>query len=79
MPYVQVSIPSQRRYVAYWEKVLSFPKGDYNGTPDVNLPMPVTRELRRVRLYDTKNIDSVSFVVSEFRNVSPFVGGGSPF
>ncbi|CAK9162966.1 unnamed protein product [Ilex paraguariensis] len=64
-----VSIPSQRRYVGYWERVLSFPKGVHHGPPDVNLPEPCSRELRRVRLYDTVNIDSVFCVVSELQNI----------
>lgn len=66
----QVSIPSQRRYVNYWEKVLSFPKRLRQAPPDVNLPEPVSRELIRIRLYDTQNVDSVFCVVSELQNVS---------
>lgn len=70
---MQVSIPSQRRYVGYWEKVLSFPDGVDRGLPDVNLPRPCARELRRIRLYDTVNVDSIFFVVSELQNVSNFI------
>ncbi|KAI5665695.1 hypothetical protein M9H77_15548 [Catharanthus roseus] len=62
-----VSIPSQRRYVGYWEKLLSFPKG---GIPNVTLPKPVNRELRRIRLYDTNNVQSVFYVVSELQNIA---------
>ncbi|XP_052197910.1 phosphatidylinositol 3,4,5-trisphosphate 3-phosphatase and protein-tyrosine-phosphatase PTEN1 isoform X2 [Diospyros lotus] len=62
-----VSIPSQCRYVGYWEKVLSFPRGVHCGPPDVDLPQPCSRELLRVRLYDTVNISSVFFVVSELQ------------
>ncbi|XWS44356.1 hypothetical protein CRYUN_Cryun15aG0038200 [Craigia yunnanensis] len=64
-----VSIPSQRRYVGYWEKILSFPRGVSNGPPDVNLPQPCSRELRRIRLYDTVNTTSVFFVVSELQEI----------
>ncbi|OMP07335.1 hypothetical protein COLO4_07429 [Corchorus olitorius] len=64
-----VSIPSQRRYVEYWESVLSFPRGIGNGPPDVNLPPPCSRELRRIRLYDTVNTTSVFFVVSELQEI----------
>nr|GLL26575.1 phosphatidylinositol 3,4,5-trisphosphate 3-phosphatase and protein-tyrosine-phosphatase PTEN1 [Ipomoea trifida] len=66
---LQVSIPSQRRYVGYWEKVLSFPDSVDRGIPDVNLPKPCSRELRRIRLYDTVNVDSIFFVVSQLQNV----------
>ncbi|XP_021297692.1 phosphatidylinositol 3,4,5-trisphosphate 3-phosphatase and protein-tyrosine-phosphatase PTEN1 isoform X2 [Herrania umbratica] len=65
-----VSIPSQRRYVGYWENILSFPRGVSNGLPDVNLPPPCSRELRRIRLYDTINTTSVFFVVSELQEIS---------
>ncbi|KAL4184410.1 hypothetical protein AMTRI_Chr10g225440 [Amborella trichopoda] len=61
-----VSIPSQRRYVRYWSEILSFPRG-LNTTPDVNVPQPQSRELRRIRLYDTLDINSVFFVVSELQ------------
>ncbi|KAI4352516.1 hypothetical protein L6164_006759 [Bauhinia variegata] len=64
-----VSIPSQRRYVRYWESVLSFPRGTGTGPPDVNLPKKCSRELRRIRLYDTVNIDRIFFVVSELQEV----------
>lgn len=65
----QVSIPSQRRYVGYWEKVLSYPRG-LQHPPEVNLPKPVSRELLSIRLYDTKNVESVFCVVSELQSVS---------
>ncbi|CAI9109778.1 OLC1v1009675C1 [Oldenlandia corymbosa var. corymbosa] len=61
-----VSIPSQRRYVGYWEKLLSFPEGLKN-PPEVKLPKPVSRDLLRIRLYDTKNVYSVCAVVSELQ------------
>ncbi|KAK4751325.1 hypothetical protein SAY87_004807 [Trapa incisa] len=66
-----VSIPSQRRYVDYWGSLLSFPAGgvDQDGPPEVTLPRPQSRELRRIRLYDTVNADSVYFVVSELQEV----------
>ncbi|XP_023528284.1 phosphatidylinositol 3,4,5-trisphosphate 3-phosphatase and protein-tyrosine-phosphatase PTEN1-like isoform X3 [Cucurbita pepo subsp. pepo] len=64
-----VSIPSQRRYVGYWAKCLSFPKGVYNGSPEVKLPIPCRRELQRIRLYDTVNTESIFFVVSELQEV----------
>ncbi|KAE9466602.1 hypothetical protein C3L33_01487, partial [Rhododendron williamsianum] len=64
-----VSIPSQCRYVGYWENLLCFPKGVDFGPPDVNLPQPCRRELLRIRLYDTVNIGSVFFVVSELQEV----------
>ncbi|PON40796.1 Atypical dual specificity phosphatase, subfamily A [Parasponia andersonii] len=64
-----VSIPSQRRYVGYWAHVLSFPRGVGNGPPVVNLPEPCSRELRRIRLYDTVNIDSLFVVVSELQEI----------
>ncbi|KAI4346636.1 hypothetical protein L6164_007517 [Bauhinia variegata] len=64
-----VSIPSQRRYVGYWESVLSFSRCIGIGPPDVNLPQTCSRELRRIRLYDTVNIDRIFFVVSELHKV----------
>ncbi|KAK4366615.1 hypothetical protein RND71_014495 [Anisodus tanguticus] len=48
---LQVSIPSQRRYVKYWELTLSFPKGVPRGPPTVNLPKSCKRELRSRREY----------------------------
>ncbi|GMN42161.1 hypothetical protein TIFTF001_011376 [Ficus carica] len=62
-----VSIPSQRRYVGYWSNVLPFPRAPSNRPPLVNLPQPCSRELRRIRLYDTVNINAVYFVVSELQ------------
>ncbi|KAJ4961894.1 hypothetical protein NE237_021804 [Protea cynaroides] len=64
-----VSIASQRRYVGYWSKILSSPRRIGNGPPEVNLPQPCTRELRRIRLYDTVNTNSVYFVVTEFQEI----------
>lgn len=64
-----VSIASQRRYVGYWAKVLLFPSGTRLGPPEVHLRPVKKRELRRIRLYDTVNISSVLFVVSELREV----------
>ncbi|KAI3953791.1 hypothetical protein MKW98_017615 [Papaver atlanticum] len=65
-----VSIASQRRYVGYWSKIVNFPRGVDNGPPEVILPQPCSRELLRVRLYDTVNTDSVFFVLSELQQVS---------
>lgn len=65
----QVSIPSQRRYVKYWSDLLTFRKGIGNGPPEVRLPQEHSRELLRIRLYDTANVDSVFFVVSEYQEV----------
>lgn len=65
----QVSIPSQRRYVGYWESCLSFPSEADEGPPEVKLPQPCSRELRRIRFYDTLNINKIFFVVSELREV----------
>ncbi|XP_059449645.1 phosphatidylinositol 3,4,5-trisphosphate 3-phosphatase and protein-tyrosine-phosphatase PTEN1 [Corylus avellana] len=64
-----VSIPSQRRYVGYWEDVLSFPRGINQGLPNVNLPKPWSRELRRIRLHDLVDTDSIFFVVSELQEI----------
>ncbi|XP_065855961.1 phosphatidylinositol 3,4,5-trisphosphate 3-phosphatase and protein-tyrosine-phosphatase PTEN1 [Euphorbia lathyris] len=64
-----VSIPSQRRYVGYWGNILSFPNGAGNGPPRVILPECSGRELRRIRLYDMVNIESIFFVVSELQQV----------
>ncbi|XP_057967726.1 phosphatidylinositol 3,4,5-trisphosphate 3-phosphatase and protein-tyrosine-phosphatase PTEN1 isoform X2 [Malania oleifera] len=64
-----VSIPSQRRYVGYWADVLSFPRGVSKGPPNVNFPQSCNRELRRIRLYDTVNTDSVFCVVTELQQI----------
>lgn len=66
----QVSIPSQRRYVGYWNNIISFSRGVHSGPPDVNLPKKCSRELLRIRLYDTINTNAVFFVVSELQEVS---------
>ncbi|KAL7609955.1 hypothetical protein Lser_V15G12967 [Lactuca serriola] len=65
--YLQVMIPSQRRYVNYWHKSLTFFDGCL---PEVNLPKPCTKEIRQIRLFDTKTIESVFFVVSEMQEVT---------
>ncbi|XP_075515648.1 phosphatidylinositol 3,4,5-trisphosphate 3-phosphatase and protein-tyrosine-phosphatase PTEN1-like [Primulina tabacum] len=62
-----VSIPSQRRYVGYWEKLLSSPEGVNLGHFHVNLPTPCERDLERIRLYDTINIDQIFVAVSELQ------------
>ncbi|KAK0584001.1 hypothetical protein LWI29_006280 [Acer saccharum] len=64
-----VSIPSQRRYVGYWASILCFPRGVHDGPPDVRLPKKCSRQLLRIRLYDTVNINSVFFVVSELQEI----------
>ncbi|WOG87029.1 hypothetical protein DCAR_0206249 [Daucus carota subsp. sativus] len=64
-----VSIPSQRRYVGYWEKLLSVPKGISRSPLNVHLPEPCNREVRRIRIYDAVNIKSVFFVVSQLEEV----------
>ncbi|KAL0350831.1 UNVERIFIED_CONTAM: Phosphatidylinositol 3,4,5-trisphosphate 3-phosphatase and protein-tyrosine-phosphatase PTEN1 [Sesamum radiatum] len=64
-----VSIASQRRYVAYWEKVLSFAQGADHPSPYVYLPKPCSRELQHIRLYDTVNIDQIFVVVSELQPI----------
>lgn len=61
-----VTIPSQRRYVQYWQKCLSYPEGC---PPEVNLPKPSSRELRRIRIHDAKNIESIFFVLSELQEI----------
>lgn len=67
---MQVSIPSQRRYVGYWEKAMSQAGGlDLASSPYVNLPQPCTRELQHIRLYDTAGISQVFVVVSELQEV----------
>ncbi|XP_047959902.1 phosphatidylinositol 3,4,5-trisphosphate 3-phosphatase and protein-tyrosine-phosphatase PTEN1 [Salvia hispanica] len=63
-----VSIPSQRRYVGYWEKAMSQAGGmDLASSPYVNMPQPCTRELQHIRLYDTAGISQVFVVVSELQ------------
>ncbi|XP_057769650.1 phosphatidylinositol 3,4,5-trisphosphate 3-phosphatase and protein-tyrosine-phosphatase PTEN1 [Salvia miltiorrhiza] len=66
-----VSIASQRRYVAYWEKTLSHSNTlDLASSPYVNLPQPCTRELQHIRLYDAANISQVFVVVSELQEIA---------
>ncbi|KAM0055448.1 putative phosphoric monoester hydrolase [Helianthus debilis subsp. tardiflorus] len=60
-----VTIPSQRRYVNYWQKCLSFREGC---PPDVNIPEPSTRVLQRIRIYDA-NVQTIFFVLSEMQEV----------
>ncbi|KAL8248755.1 hypothetical protein R6Q59_005623 [Mikania micrantha] len=61
-----VTIPSQRRYVDYWQKCLSFPE---DCPPYVNLPEPNSRVLQRIRIYDAKNVQTIFFVLSEMQEV----------
>ncbi|KAL6526383.1 Phosphatidylinositol 3,4,5-trisphosphate 3-phosphatase and protein-tyrosine-phosphatase pten1 [Orobanche minor] len=61
-----VSIASQRRYVSYWEKIVSLAN---ISCPYVKLPRPCSRELQHIRLYDTDNIDQIFVVVSELQKV----------
>ncbi|MQL74118.1 hypothetical protein Taro_006461 [Colocasia esculenta] len=65
-----VSIASQRRYIGYWSQILEFPVGVLNQPPIVHLPPRSSRELLRIRLYDTVHINSVFFVVSEQQEVA---------
>ncbi|GAB4831710.1 Phosphatidylinositol 3,4,5-trisphosphate 3-phosphatase and protein-tyrosine-phosphatase pten1 [Ancistrocladus abbreviatus] len=64
-----VSIPSQRRYVGYWANVLSLDNRPNYGPPEVDLPKPCSRELRRIRLYDTKT-NAIFFVVLQLQEVA---------
>ncbi|KAL7141041.1 hypothetical protein ABFS83_08G027700 [Erythranthe nasuta] len=65
-----VSIASQRRYVEYWEKVLSLSKRvNISISPILDLPKPCSRELQHIRLYDTTNIDQIFVVVSVLQNI----------
>ncbi|CAL5441926.1 unnamed protein product [Camellia sinensis] len=57
--------------VRYWENTLSIPRGVDHGPPSVNSPEPCSRELVRIRLYDTVNTGSVFFVVSELQEIAP--------
>lgn len=54
----------------YWERVLSSPTGIHNELPDVILPEPCSRELRRIRLHDLVNVDTIFFVVTELQEVT---------
>nr|KAJ0195716.1 hypothetical protein LSAT_V11C700377640 [Lactuca sativa] len=65
--YLRVMTPSQRRYVNYWRRSLTFPDGCL---PEVSLPKPCSKELRRIRLFDTKSVESIFFVVSELQEVT---------
>ncbi|KAG8384648.1 hypothetical protein BUALT_Bualt04G0139800 [Buddleja alternifolia] len=64
-----VSIASQRRYVGYWEKILSLSKRVNLNSHCLNLPKPCPRELQRIRLYDTVNIDRIFVVISELQKI----------
>lgn len=68
MDCLQVSIPSQRRYVGYWSDILSF-RGGLNKPPTVEVPQPTRRELLRIRLYDAVNTRSIFFVITELPKV----------
>lgn len=39
----------------------------------MNVPQPISRELRRIRVYDAVNIKSVFFVVSELEEVTQWL------
>ncbi|KAI7756502.1 hypothetical protein M8C21_014491 [Ambrosia artemisiifolia] len=62
-----VTIPSQRRYIDYWQKSLSFPDGCF---PNVSLPKPISRVLQQIRIYDVRNIQTVFFILSEMQEVT---------
>ena len=51
----------------YWSHLLGERIG--KGPPEVKLPQEHSRELLRIRLYDTANVDSVFFGVSELQEV----------
>lgn len=61
-----VTIASQRRYVGYWSKTLVFCNGSTT-PPEVHLPPAKSRELQRIRLYDTLCSQPVKFVIQEIR------------
>lgn len=61
-----MTIPSQRRYVGYWQKSLSFPE---DCPPHVNLPEPTSKVLQQIRIYDAKNVQTIFFVLSEMQEV----------
>ncbi|GJY78656.1 phosphatidylinositol 3,4,5-trisphosphate 3-phosphatase and protein-tyrosine-phosphatase PTEN1-like protein [Tanacetum coccineum] len=63
----QVTIPSQRRYVHYWQKSLSFPDGF---PPEVNIPEPTTKVLQQIRIYDTRNIETIFIVLNFCKKVN---------
>ncbi|XP_057818188.2 phosphatidylinositol 3,4,5-trisphosphate 3-phosphatase and protein-tyrosine-phosphatase PTEN1 [Cryptomeria japonica] len=64
-----VTIASQRRYVGYWSKTVVFRNGNTT-PPEVLLPAPKSRELQRIRLYDTLCSNPVQFVIQEIREKS---------
>ena len=53
--------------------MLTFPREVHNGPPNVSLPQPTSRELRRIRVYDAVNTKSVFFVVSELEEVNQWL------
>ncbi|PRQ33364.1 hypothetical protein RchiOBHm_Chr5g0056771 [Rosa chinensis] len=55
----------KRRFfrLGYWEKCLSFHSEVDDKPPEVNLPQTCSRELRRIRCYDTLNINKIFFVI----------------
>lgn len=63
---LQVTIASQRRYVGFWGKIVEpFVRSGI----EVHVPPNVTRELRRIRLYDTVSVDQVKFKITELQEV----------
>jgi len=70
--YCLCGIRYQYQVVAYSDSLLSncVPRGIGNGTPQVKLPQPSSWELQRIRLYDTVNIDTIFFVISELQEAS---------
>nr|GEU62928.1 phosphatidylinositol 3,4,5-trisphosphate 3-phosphatase and protein-tyrosine-phosphatase PTEN1-like [Tanacetum cinerariifolium] len=61
-----VTIPSQRRYVHYLQKSISFP----DGLPsEVNVPEPTTKVLQQTRIYNTRSIETIYIVVPEMHEM----------